>query len=288
MQHIVLLGFGAIGRDIAQQLAPEIAAGEITLTAVVRSLAGHAGRDDLGAAVRTADDAQWDQLIGTADVVVECASVAAAVDLAPAVISAGADLVLTSVGALADDSARASLLGGPGRLWVTNGAIGGFDVLGAAADAHGLDSISIRTAKLAGSLVQPWMSESQARRLTQLRRGDDPITVFQGDPISAIRKFPANVNVSAALAWATRGLPQSGATSDLQLMASSLQRVQVCLLADPDAELSRHEVLAHGPAGRFEFTFESAPSPNNPKTSGLTALSVVRSLRAALQAPPLR
>src|SRR5699024_5836678 len=97
----------------------------------------------------------------------------------------------------------------------------------------------------------------------QLRPGDEPITVFQGDPIGAIEKFPANVNVSAALAWATRGRPQPGAADDQQLMAAALRRVQVRLVADPDADLSRHQISAVGPAGRFELTFESAPSPHN-------------------------
>jgi aspartate dehydrogenase len=58
------------------------------------------------------------------------------------------------------------------------------------------------------------------------------------------------------------------------------------LVADPSVERSRHEILAEGPAGRFELSFESAPSPENPKTSGLTALSVARTIREALASRP--
>ncbi|MFB9072631.1 aspartate dehydrogenase domain-containing protein [Citricoccus parietis] len=129
-------------------------------------------------------------------------------------------------------------------------------------------------------------------RLHGLRPEDGPLTVFAGGPAEAIERFPANVNVAVGLAWATRGRPGAGVgvggvvggdgPEDAELLRRSLERVQVELVADAAAVRSRHEILATGPAGRIELTFESAPSPENPKTSGMTALSVTRTIREVL------
>jgi aspartate dehydrogenase len=315
--QVLLLGFGAIGRQVALQLAPEREAGTVRVWAAERDVAASRHRALPGVELVTTgadlDCLSWPDALGEADLVVECAGVVPAGQYGPAVIAAGTDLVLTSVGVLADPDIARQLLAGPGRLWVTSGAIGGFDVLGAAADAGGLDHVRIRTTKLPASLLRPWMSTAEQDKLSALRPGDEPVTVFSGGPAEAIERFPANVNVAVGLAFATRGRraavrPQaSGAQTrrpetseaeapeaagaghgaeEVALLQRSLDRVQVELVADPTADRSRHEVLAEGPAGRFEFSFESAPSPENPKTSGLTALSVTRTIREALDRRP--
>lgn len=273
---ILLLGYGAVGRDVVAQFP----SAQLHWHAVVRDVEKHRDTAERnGVELHRADDTDLSEVIGEADIVVECSGVSSARQFGPAVIGAGLDLVLTSVGALADPEAARQLLGGPGRLHVTAGAIGGFDLLAATADAGGLDSVAIQTRKLATGLIRPWMSDEEVTRLNALQPGDTPVTVFKGDPIEAIDKFPANVNVSVALAWATRG---RGESSDADLLAESLQRVDVELIADPEAKLSSHRISASGSAGNFELYFESAPSPQNPKTSGLTALSVAHTLRAAL------
>ena len=106
--------------------------------------------------------------------------------------------------------------------------------------------------------------------------------VFSGGPADAIAKFPGNVNVAVALAWATRGRGDSATA-----LERSLERVQVELVADPDAELSSHDIEASGPAGRFQMRFESAPSPENPRTSGLTAISLAHTLRNVAKNAPV-
>lgn len=278
--RVLLLGFGAIGRQLAAELRPERESGQLRLSAVVRDVEAHRRRGDHGVNLLPgATEGQWQSALDDADVVVECAGVSPARLRGPEVIAAGRDLVLTSVGALADAETARALLNGPGRLWVTHGAIGGFDVLASAAQAGGLDTVRIRTRKLASSLVRPWMDPEQTEQLHRLAPGEDPVTVFSGHPAEAIELFPGNVNVAVALAWASRG---GFPGDDAEQLAASLSRVEVELLADPRAELSAHEVSASGPAGRFRFSFESAPSPENPKTSGLTALSVAHTLRAAL------
>lgn len=307
---MLLLGFGAIGRHVAQLLSPELAAGTLSLTALVSDRAKHDGRPNHGAEVvdlpglaRLAGRADIDtspspRMFDGFDVIVECAGVPAAAQLGPSAIASGRPLVLTSVGALAAPEARAGLLAGPGRLHVTNGAIGGLDVLEAAAQAGGLGSVEITTSKEASGLIRPWMSESEAERLRGLRPEDGPLTVFDGNPAEAIEKFPANVNIAVALAWATRGLGSAAPASDsgaraastetapehtdADLLGASLERVRVVLHAVAGQTQSAHRIRASGSAGEFAFDIRSTPSPENPATSGLTALSVARTLRNVL------
>ena len=311
MTTVLLLGFGAIGRHVAQLLAPEVEAGSIRLTALVSDPSKHSDRPDHGVEVAdltalttptgdpTAAETPSPRLFTRFDVIVECAGVAAAARFGPAAVAAGRPLVLTSVGALADPETRAGLLAGPGRLHVTNGAIGGLDVLEAAAQAEGLDTVSLTTSKEATGLIRPWMSEQEVDRLRTLRAEDGPLTVFTGNPAEAIENFPANVNIAVALAWATRGLPHSptdadapgadpaasaaaSGLGDAELLSASLKRVQVDLVAVAGQAQSTHRIRAAGSAGEFAFDIRSTPSPENPATSGLTALSVTRSLRQVI------
>ncbi|WP_350269557.1 aspartate dehydrogenase domain-containing protein [Brevibacterium sp. CBA3109] len=282
VQSVLMIGFGAIGRHVARLLRPEISIGRLTMTALVRDLSKHTEHHGLGAEliqVDSPEDSRWSGL--TADVVVECAGGPAAKSFGPAAVAAGIPFVLTSVGALADRSTRRALLAGPGDLHVTNGAIGGLDVLEAATQAQALDEVSITTAKAPRGLVQPWMNAEEIRRLNQLTPATGPLTIFTGTPAEAIVKFPANVNITVALAWATRGLG-FGAVADDELMEAALHRTGVEIRADPRQEDSHHEITATGPAGDFAFSISSTPSPENPATSGLTALSVARTLRTCM------
>src|SRR5699024_8619472 len=150
----------------------------------------------------------------------------------------------------------------------------------------------------ATGLIRPWMTEAEAERLRRLRPEDGPLTVFTGNPAEAIEKFPANVNIAVALAWATRGLPHGGtspgtaaetgtvgdtdASSDAALLEAALHRVRVDICAVAGQPRSTHRIRAAGAAGEFAFDIRSTPSPENPATSGLTALSVARTLRQVL------
>lgn len=281
MTNVLLLGHGTIAHDLLRMIAPELDRGEVKIVgAVVRNPDSHAD-----ATYPLFVGEQLDEALAEADVVVECAGVPAAKAHGPAVVTAGRDLLLSSVGALADRDAREGMFGGPGRLVVTNGAIGGFDALGAAAQAGGIDEVSIRTSKLAKALVQPWMNADEVERLESLTEADGPLELMIGDPGEAIEKFPSNVNVSVALAWATQEYVPAGASVQERSDAfeRSLRRVRVTIVADAAAKLSRHEIRAAGSAGTYQLQFESTPSPSNPRTSGFTAMSVARDLRGMVR-----
>ncbi|MDJ1372237.1 aspartate dehydrogenase domain-containing protein [Gulosibacter molinativorax] len=285
MSSLFLLGFGAIGQDLVALLGPELDRRELhILGAAVRD---PGARREAPASFPLIPVTEARDAYADADLIVECAGVGAAIEHGPAVVRAGRDLLLTSVGALVDEDARLGMLSGPGSLTVTNGAIGGLDILAAAAQADGLDAVSIQTSKLASSLVRPWMSDAERAGILALEPGDDPIVAFDGDPKLAIAKFPANINVAVALAWATQELlPQTATPKERSVaFARSLARVRVRILADPDATLSRHIIRATGASGDYEFVLQNAPSPTNPRTSGVTAMSLARDVRRHFSSP---
>ena len=266
--RVLLLGFGAIGR----QLVTLFDLSEFEVSAFVRDAAPHHERGTLGVSLY---DDNLAELIDAHDIVVECAGVPAAKEHGPAVIASGKDLVLTSVGALAGPDARRALLAGPGKVHVTSGAIGGFDLWSALAESNAVDTVTIRTTKNAEALIQDWMNDDER---AELENATEPFVLFSGRPADAIAKFPGNVNVSIALAWATRG---RGASDD-ELLERSLERVTVELVASPNLVDTRHDIEVSGSAGTFSLVSESGPNPVNPKTSAITALSVAHTLRHAL------
>lgn len=266
--RVLLLGFGAIGRQLVTLFDPS----EFEVSAFIRDAAPHHERGTLGVSLY---DDNLAELIDAHDIVVECAGVPAAKEHGPAVIASGKDLVLTSVGALADPDARRALLAGPGKVHVTSGAIGGFDLWAALAESNAVDTVKIRTTKNAEALIQDWMDDDER---AELENATEPFVLFSGRPADAIAKFPGNVNVSIALAWATRG---RGASDD-SLLERSLERVTVELVASPNLVDTRHDIEVSGSAGTFSLVSESGPNPVNPKTSAITALSVAHTLRHAL------
>lgn len=194
------------------------------------------------------------------DVVAECAGHAAVDAHAEAILCSGTDLVLVSVGALADGARLARLQAaaraGGGQLRLVPGAIGGLDWLGAAHSA-GLDEVTYRGHK--PPLAWLGTAAADTHDLAQLRRAT---CVFRGSAGEAALRFPRNANVAATVALATLGL----------------EHTRVELWADPDAVDNVHEVEASGAAGRLTLRLANRPDPLNPRTSHITAHSVWHAL----------
>lgn len=137
------------------------------------------------------------------DYVVEAASPAAVKDMAEAVLGAGSNLVLLSIGALADADFRARLENCARthgrRVHLASGAIGGFDVLRTTALMSAIEA-SITTEKGPQSLRNtPVFSEA-------LLNASETREVFAGNAGDAIALFPTKVNVAVATALATAGI----------------------------------------------------------------------------------
>ena len=196
------------------------------------------------------------ELAQLSDIVVEAAGPAALREVAPTVISLGKDLVVLSVSGLIDRSDWLDLAAGTGStIHCPSGAIGSLDAV-KAARVGSIESVEIRTRKPPRALEGAPYLEDRRIDLSDL---SEPTTVFEGSARDACRGFPANVNVSAALSLAGIGV----------------DRTRVTIIADPTIQHNIHEIEVVGEFGRLETTIENAPSPDNPKTSRIAALSAV-------------
>jgi aspartate dehydrogenase len=88
-----------------------------------------------------------------------------------------------------------------------------------------------------------------------------PRLLFKGPAREAVRGFPDNLNVSAALSFAGLGP----------------DRTEVAITADPGVERNCHDIEVEGEFGLLRVHIENIPG-ENPRTGRLTALSIVRAI----------
>lgn len=194
-----------------------------------------------------------DFLASDVDIVVECANVEVVKQYARQMIELK-DLFLISVGALADLELYEDLQSIARRtnrkVYLPSGAIGGLDVLRAAHVLGGLDTVKLVTRKPAEALIGKSVEEETV--------------VFDGPAKEAIKVYPKNANISIIIS----------------LSGIGIDKTSVQIIADPKVDKNIHQLEAHGDFGRLELKLENNPSPDNPKTSYLTAMSVLSSLKS--------
>jgi aspartate dehydrogenase len=258
---IGIAGLGTIGRPVARRLAAGIDGLHLAALAV-----GDAAKAErwLAEAGIVAPIVPLAAIAGHADVVVECLPPQRFAELAEAVIGAGRILVPLSVGRLLEHEhlvERARAAGA--RILVPTGALLGLDAVRAAAEGE-IHSITMVTRKPPGGLEgAPYLVE----RGISLAGLAAPLRVFAGTAREGARGFPANVNVAAALSLAGFGA----------------DRTRLEIWADPALSRNTHTITVEADSARFTMTIEGIPSPENPRTGRITALSVIALLRGLTQ-----
>jgi aspartate dehydrogenase len=183
------------------------------------------------------------------EILVEAASIGAVRDYAETGIEHGKDLVILSVGALADRPFKKRLEGlarAQGKvIRIPSGALFGLDNI-KIGRISGVDRLLLRTTKHPSSLGMA------VERRTLL---------FHGPASECIKHYPRNVNVAVSLSLA------AGCEAEVELWA------------DPAATHNRHEVLFSGEFGETSIQVINRPSPDNPATSYSAALSVLTLLQ---------
>lgn len=187
------------------------------------------------------------------DLVIEAANIKVVEAYAPAILESGKDLLLISVGALADanfyDQLKQLCQANGTKIYLPSGAIGGLDVLKAAMSIGQLDAVSITTRKPPQALPGAPL--------------DNESVLFEGSASEAIQLFPQNINVSIILS----------------LVGLGPDKTSVKIIADPNVTKNNHCIEAKGSFGKLTLQVENDPMPNNPKTSYLAALSVLSTLK---------
>lgn len=257
--RLVLVGWGAIGSRVAALLAERGA--PVQIVGVGLRDAGRTRDLPEGAVVLT-DPANLAAL--SPDLVVEAAGRGSVVPWGRAALTAGCDFAVSSTSAFVDDAVLAEFLAlakaQRAHLIIPPGALGGIDALSAAA--------RLPMAMVRHEIVKPpaaWMGTG-AEALCDLTGLQEPFTFFEGTARAAADAFPQNANVAVISALAGIGL----------------DRTTIALIADPGARMNRHSIVAEGDFGRMAIRLDNRPLATNPKSSEMTALSLVRMIEARL------
>lgn len=256
--RVGIIGLGAIGTQVLSTLHAHRSLGIEVTGILARSESSDGVRQrSQGVPVFTA---VGDLLMSAPDIVAECAGAAALAQYGDTVLRGGADLLVSSVGALADDALATRLDRAASererRILLPAGAIGGLDILGAAHLA-GLHVVRYRGRKPPAA----WRG-SLAEAVIDLQVLREPAVLFEGSAREAAIGYPKNANVAATVALATLGL----------------DAVRVQLIADPTVRANVHEIEADGVTGTIFIRVEGIATTTNARTSAITGFSVAWSI----------
>ncbi len=187
------------------------------------------------------------------NVVLEAASPEAVHTYVPALLARGIDVIMLSVSALVDRDLlrriREICQRTGARLVVPSGAIGGVDLIRAHTRA-GLQEIVLETRK-----------RPEALGLST----DSVQTVYEGDIVEAIKRYPRNLNVYMTV-----------------LLAAELQyeKIRCRIVADPSVRENVHKIYVKSRVGQAYVEIRNITSRVNPRTSLLAAYSAIEAVLA--------
>ncbi len=258
-KRVGIIGFGAIGRSVVDAWLSRPVNGHALAALLVREHQRDEAMRSVpaGVVVCTAID---EFLASGLQLVVEVAGHGAVREHGVRILSVGVDLVLISVGSLADAALlhrleRAASQGG-GRVLLPAGAIAGLDGLLSLRQA-GLTKLKYTSTKPPAS----WKGTPAdgTFRLDELTKAT---VIFSGTAAEAARLYPKNANLAAAVALAGLGL----------------ERTQVELVADPAIAENIGRIEAEGAYASLTVVVGGKSAAENPKTSQITGMSVLAAL----------
>lgn len=246
--RIGVIGRGAIGGPVADHLAADQIRGAKLVSVLRRNPQEAHEVADLRSMIES-----------KCDLVVEAAGHRALQSYGVSLLNAGVDLLVLSVGALAEPELESKLRKPhSGRLMLSTGAIGGFDILKAHTLAGTLRNLKI-TSTSVPSVMAPLFDGPQRRRIEEATH---IMTVASGSAREIALRFPRNANVAATLALATLGLDE----------------IEVEFKVDPLGVAKRHVIEAAVVGGSVTIDTTSHLSSANQNTSAVTPYAVIRML----------
>lgn len=260
MKQLMMIGFGAMAHEVCRHLPKDLALKWV----VVPERSIESVQQVVSAEVQvisTVDDCQ-----GVPDYVIEVAGQAAVKEHVEKIVSKGWSIGLISVGTLADQAFFEHIQQVAERsgaqIHLLAGAIAGIDGLAAAREG-GLEKVTYQGCKSPNS----WRG-SYAEQLVDLDGVTQATVFYRSSAREAALNFPANANVAATIALAGLGLDET----------------MVELMVDPHIQQNKHTICAEGRFGQMSIEMLGVPLENNPKTSTLAALSVIRACRNSVDA----
>jgi aspartate dehydrogenase len=265
-KKVAIIGYGSIGREIISATKR----GEVPNAKIVAlfdkesRVISSVGYDNSALHLFTDFNEFYNSPIySNLDIIIECASKEAVREYGKKIIESKKDLIVLSVGAFSDKEYLSELQNlsnlNNTRILVPTGAIAGLDSIKSVKKY--LESLTITTTKHPKSFAgAPFFKKSKIK----LEEISKKTILYEGNAITAIEFFPANVNVAVSIALAGIGL----------------EKTQVTIIADPTISVNKHEILGKGSFGEIHIIVQNIPSPTNPRTSYLASLSAIECLRS--------
>ena len=265
---VCLIGCGTIGSELAVAIDSG-KVGSATLVALFDTVEDAAQklklrlRKDNVAIFSSFSELASSSEFKDADIVIEAASQAVAKIFSKHVVENKKDMLIMSVGALADEFFLSQLLSevysNGNHIYVPSGAIAGIDAIRSVKGM--LDSVTLTTTKNPRALAGAPFFNSEPTRLNSIKK---KTLVYQGTASRRSQQISCQYQRSAILSLAGIGI----------------QQTKVKIIADPNITVNQHQIEATGAFGEMSITVRNVPSPNNPKTSFLAILSAIECLRS--------
>ncbi|AEF85849.1 probable L-aspartate dehydrogenase [Treponema primitia ZAS-2] len=196
------------------------------------------------------------------DLVVEAANPAAVRAYGKKILSAGRDFMMMSVGGLIDPGFLDALAQEAEKtgavIYIPAGAVTGLNIAAAGVIA-GLEEAVIRSTKNPTGLKDAPYIKNNNIALDALT---EPTLVFRGNVFDAVKHFPQNVNIAAAMA----------------LSGFGPEKTMVEMIADPKATVIQQEIWLKGKFGEMKCELKLLPSPNK-RSSYLALLGAIAALK---------
>lgn len=189
-------------------------------------------------------------MLDKVDLVIEAASPQAVAEIVPLILEHGKNVLIMSIGALMDFKLKENLekiaASTGAKIYAPSGAIVGLD---------GIKAASI------GKIKEASLITRKPPKSLGIKAEGETI-LYEGKASSAVKEFPTNINVAAALSLACK------------------KDVDVKIIADPSVDRNMHEVHVIGDSGEFTTITRNVRCSMNPKTSVLAAYSAIKLLKS--------
>ena len=254
-----ILGCGAIGSRMALSIKNELKSHAV-VSAVFDIQAARAEKLAKNFSRGRIIKRSVEELIKSCDLVVEAVNAQDTQKLIRRAIAAKKDVLVMSVGKLlgANDIFKLAAKNRC-RLLVPSGAVAGLDAVKAASQRR-IYKITLTTRKPTFGFFQNEYITKQKIDLTKIA---GETVLFDGNVRLAVKHFPQNINVAAAIALAS--------------LAGDKLRIRI--ITSPEYKLNSHEIEMVGEFGRLLTRTDNEICPDNPKTSYLAVLSAIQTLK---------
>ncbi len=266
MMRILILGCGSIGTILANAIQDMPELDRIYCADMKKERAVQLSRGIGKGEYLDSERPDLLKALKNIDLVVEAASPEAAKSFIPLVLEQGKDIMIMSVAVFADDQFKERTFElakeKKARMYIPSGAVCGTDGLRAASMAAISEVLLITKKHPQGMRNNPYL----IGRGIDVDSLTEATTVYEGPAREAATLFPKNLNVAATIS----------------LLGIGFDKTMVKLVVDPALKRNSHTIVVKGDFGELRAETENVPSPMNPATSYLAALSAVATIRRIL------